>query len=111
MGSTRIDHHHDLLLLDNAPGHFGSPFEIKGIRVEFFPPNCTSWKQPCDQGIINALKTRYKFLYLRDVLSFYELSGDEKATLKAQGGMKRRGSAGVRFGNPAHLLDAAKYVK
>ena len=44
-------------------------------------------------------------------LSFYELSGDEKATLKAQGGMKRRGSAGVRFGNPAHLLDAAKYVK
>ena len=99
-----------LLLLDNAPGHFVSPFERNGIRVEFFPPNCTSWKQPCDQGIIQALKTRYKFLYLRNVLSFYDLCESERAALKAQGGMIRRGSAGVRFGNPAHLLDAAKYL-
>ena len=57
----------DLLLLDNAPGHFNG-LQKDGIQVEFFPLNCTSWKQPCDQGINNALKTRYKFLYVRDVL-------------------------------------------
>jgi DDE superfamily endonuclease len=79
--------------------------------VEHFPPNCTSWKQPCDQGIINALKTRYKFLYLCNVLSFYELNDNEKTALIGQGKKLRRGSAGVRFGNPAHLLDAAKYLK
>jgi hypothetical protein len=44
-----------LLLMDNAPGHFEA-FEQDNIRVAFFPPNCTSWKQPCDQGIIAALK-------------------------------------------------------
>ena len=44
-----------LLLLDNAPGHV-LPFEWDGIRVAFFPPNVTSWKQPMDMGIIAALK-------------------------------------------------------
>jgi DDE superfamily endonuclease len=66
-----------LLLLDNAPGHF-EQFEKYGICVEFSPPNCTSWKHPCDQGTINALKTRYKLLYLRDVLSFYKVNEDKK---------------------------------
>ena len=41
--------------MDNAPGHF-SAFERNNIKVVFFPPNCTSWKQPCDVGIIAALK-------------------------------------------------------
>ena len=35
-----------------------------------------------------------------------------KQALKAQGKSQRRGAAGVEFGNPAHLMDAAmKYVK
>jgi DDE superfamily endonuclease len=66
-----------LLLLHNAPGHF-ERFEKDGIHAEIFLPNCTSWRQPCDQGINNALETRYKFLYLRDVLSFYILNEDKK---------------------------------
>jgi hypothetical protein len=44
-----------LLLMDNAPRHFDA-FECDNIRVVFFSPNCTSWKQPCDMGIIAALK-------------------------------------------------------
>ncbi len=44
-----------LLLLDNALGHFEA-FERNNVRIVFFPPNCTSWKQPCDMGIITALK-------------------------------------------------------
>ncbi|XP_065654629.1 jerky protein homolog-like [Hydra vulgaris] len=50
-----------VLLLDNAPGNFEA-FERNLAKIVFFPPNYTSWKQPCDMGIIAALKTRYKYL-------------------------------------------------
>jgi hypothetical protein len=96
--------------MDNAPGHFDA-FQRDGIRVVFFPPNCTSWKQPCDMGIIAALKKRCKYLYLNDVLSFYDLEPELKEIKRNAGIRLRRGAAGVDFGNPAHLLDAANYVK
>ena len=99
-----------LLLLDNAPGHFDA-FERDCVRVVFFPPNCTSWKQPCDMGIIAALKKRYKYLYLSDVLQFHDLDQEEKERKRELGTRLRRGAAGVAFGRPAHLLDAATYVK
>ncbi len=99
-----------LLLLDNALGHFEA-FERDNVRIVFFPPNCTSWKQPCDMGIIAALKKRFKYLYLKDVLDFYELDEEAKLRKKMQGQRLRRGAAGDAYGNPAHLLDAANYVK
>lgn len=99
-----------LLLMDNAPGHFEA-FERENVKVAFLPPNCTSWKQPCDMGIIAALKKRYKYLYLKDVLEFYELDENSKIHKKEQSKRLRRGAAGVAYGNPAHLLDAAHYVK
>jgi hypothetical protein len=74
-----------LLLLDNAPGHFEA-FERDNVRTVFFPPNCTSWKQPCDMGIIAALKKRFKYLYLKDVLDFYELDEEAKLRKKCRGG-------------------------
>ena len=99
-----------MLLIDNAPGHF--PEFVRGnIKVMFLPPNCTAWKQPCDLGIIAALKKRYKFLYLKDVLEFYELNEDAKKGLKFQEKSQRKGAAGVAYGKPAHLLDAARYLK
>jgi DDE superfamily endonuclease len=99
-----------LLVLDNAPGHFPE-FERDGVRVVFFPPNCTAWKQPCDLGIIAALKKRYKYMYLKSVLSYYDLPEDLKQLKLLAAGNLRRGAAGVEFGNPAHLLDAANFVK
>ncbi len=66
------------LLLDNAPGHFEA-FKRDNVRIIFFPPNCTSWKQPYDMGIIATLKKRFKYFYLKDVIDFYEL--DEEAKL------------------------------
>jgi hypothetical protein len=68
-----------LLLLDNAPGHFEA-FKCDNVSIVFFPPNCTSWKQPCNMGIIIALKKMFKYFYLKDVLDFYEL--DEEAKLQ-----------------------------
>ena len=44
-----------LLLMDNALGHFPA-FERNHVKMVFFLLNCKSWKQPCDMGIIAALK-------------------------------------------------------
>ena len=62
-------------------------------------------------GIISALKKRYKYLYLRDVLEFTELDDTPKEHKWAQGQRLSRGAKGVAYGNPVHLLDAAHYVK
>jgi hypothetical protein len=72
------------MLLDNALRHFEA-FERNNVGIIFFPPNCTSWKQPCDMGIIVALKKRFKYLYLKDVFDFYELDEEVKLRKKMQG--------------------------
>ena len=72
---------HNLVDHDNALGHFGKVFEHNGVQVCFFPPNCTSWKQPNDQGIIAALKKRYKYLNLKEVLNFTDLDEDDARQL------------------------------
>ena len=102
--------HPVLFLLDNAPGHFPA-FERNNIKVVFFPPNCTGWKRPCDMDIIAARKKRYKYLYLKDDLDFYELDENLKARKKEQAKRLPGGAAGVAYGNPAHMLDADQYAK
>jgi hypothetical protein len=62
-------------------------------------------------GIIAALKKRFKYLYFKDVLDFYELDEEAKLRKKMQGRRLQRGVAGVAYGNPAHLLDVTSYVK
>jgi hypothetical protein len=62
-------------------------------------------------GIIIALKKRFKYLYLKDVLDFYELDEEAKLRKKMQGRRLRRGVVGVAYGNPAHMFDATSYVK
>jgi hypothetical protein len=62
-------------------------------------------------GIIAALNKRFKYLYLKDVFDFYELDEEAKLRKKMQGRKLRRCAVGVAYGNLAHLLDAANYVK
>jgi len=62
-------------------------------------------------GIIAALKKRFKYLYLKDVLNFYELDEEAKLRKKMQGRRLRHDAIGVAYGNLVHLLDAASYVK
>jgi len=62
-------------------------------------------------GIIAALKKQYKYLYLKDILDFYELDEQLKQRKRELGKQLRWSGAGVSYGNPAHLLDAASYVK
>ncbi len=51
-----------LLLLDNFSAHECAveSLELKNVRVEFLPPNTTFLGQPCDPGIIYALKGYYR---------------------------------------------------
>ena len=60
-----------LLLLDNAPTHPNSDTIISRdstIKSIFLPPNTTSLIQPLDQGVLVALKKRYRKLLLRKLL-------------------------------------------
>ncbi len=96
--------------MDNAPEHFEA-FESDNVRIVFFPPNCTSWKQPCNMGIIVDLKKRFKCLYFKDVLDFYELDEEAKLRKKMQGRRLQRGVVGVAYGNLTHLLNVVSFVK
>jgi DDE superfamily endonuclease len=94
-----------LLLLDNVPGHFAA-FERQGVTVVFFPPGCTAWRQPCGMEIIATLKKLYMSIYLKNILSFFDLDDETKELKRQEGANLGRGSTGVDFGNPAHILGA-----
>ena len=85
-------------------------FKRQNVTVRLFPPNVTSWKQPCDLGIIGALKKRYKYLYLKDVLTFYTLNEASKNMVLDLSNQLRKGAPGVAHGQPANLFDAAFYI-
>jgi hypothetical protein len=51
--------HNIVLLIDNCTAHVVN-VSLKHIRVIFLPANTTSLIQPCDQGIIRALKAYYR---------------------------------------------------
>ena len=47
------------LFIDNCTAH-PKLQDLQSIQLVFLPPNTTSEIQPCDQGIINALKAHYR---------------------------------------------------
>ena len=60
-----------LLLLDNAPAHPSTETlqsRDGNVKVMFLPPNTTSILQPMDQGILEAMKRRYKKSLLRHLI-------------------------------------------
>ena len=60
-----------LLLLDNAPAHPDSSVLVshdKAITAMFLPPNTTALIQPMDQGVLEALKRRYRRSMLQKIL-------------------------------------------
>jgi hypothetical protein len=60
-----------LLLLDNCPAHanLDSDRIPDCLVIHFFPPNCTSFLQPVDMGMIARLKIGYKAIMLKTLLS------------------------------------------
>ena len=47
-----------LLFIDNAPSH--PDLHFSNVVVRFLPPNTTSFTQPMDQGIIQAMKLKFR---------------------------------------------------
>lgn len=70
-----------LLLVDNCAAHIAIP-RMDNVRVEFFPPNCTSVLQPLDLGIIQTVKVHYRKLLLKKVLLLLEQPDNMKTGLK-----------------------------
>ena len=56
-----------LLIVDNCPAH-PKICGLKSTELIILPPNCPSVIQPCDQGIIHSLKTRYRATFLTNFL-------------------------------------------
>ena len=63
-----------LLLMDNCSAH---PEELKtcdgSVTCMFLPPNTTSLIQPMDQGVLQAMKKRYKRKLLQKVICGQDL--------------------------------------
>ncbi|XP_045178721.2 tigger transposable element-derived protein 4-like [Mercenaria mercenaria] len=59
-----------LLFLDNAPAH--PDFELNNVKLVFLPPNTTALSQPMDQGIIQALKLKFRNRQLSYIVSQME---------------------------------------
>ena len=59
-----------LLLLDNCSAHPPAELLIKNnVCAMYFPPNVTSLIQPCDQGILRSMKSKYKDNFLNNMLA------------------------------------------
>jgi hypothetical protein len=70
-----------ILLLDNCSAHHGLDDGIlpDKLIIIFFPPNLTNRHQPCDMGIIAAIKVGYRLILLRTMLAIFdEENGYEK---------------------------------
>ena len=66
-----------MLFVDNATSHeFDVPTPF--IKVVYLPPNITSLIQPCDQGIIRALKAHYCHQVNRKMLLASEKGEDAR---------------------------------
>ena len=64
-----------ILFIDNAPSH--PKITLDNIKLQFFPPNTTAKTQPMDQGVIQALKLKYR----KRQLQFMIAQMDKEKTL------------------------------
>ena len=55
-----------ILFIDNCSAH--PDVQLSNVKVVFLPPNTTSKLQPCDAGIIQAVKTNYRKSLLRRLM-------------------------------------------
>ena len=73
----KVARRHVLLIIDNCPAH-PKVSNLLNVEVVYLPPNTTSHTQPCDQGIIQAFKQRYRFHLLRKFIDCINSQQDFK---------------------------------
>jgi hypothetical protein len=57
-----------LLFIDHCPAHPPGIIKLRNVEVVYFPANSTSQLQPLDQGVIAALKRKYRKRLIRSLL-------------------------------------------
>ncbi|CAM9967348.1 unnamed protein product, partial [Phaeothamnion confervicola] len=98
-----------LLIMDNCTGHGELADPCGQVKVICLPPNCTAVHQPMDQGIIAALKLRFRTGLLYKKVATLAARGALRAAAKA---MKMpAGPMGLAEGYDPHLLDAMELMK
>ncbi|KAH9104003.1 hypothetical protein LEN26_015144 [Aphanomyces euteiches] len=97
------------LILDNAPGHCQS-IDHPSVEIAFMPPNITARYQPMDQGVIAALKKRYKFKLYEELLRIHDKTNIERESLTKLVLSMKRGTAGVEYGRPPQLRDTIEIL-
>ncbi len=100
-----------ILLLDNCKAHtdLDKSRLPQKLVIPFFPPNCTSFMQPADMGVIAGLKVGYRVLMLKKLLAICDDEELYKDAIEA-GRKARKGCIGLTYCGKAHLLDAAQIV-
>ena len=73
-GRLRRQNRRILLLCDNNCSAHLKNLVFSNIKVVFLPPNTTSILQPCDQGVIQAVKATYRREMCRQVLKVIDTS-------------------------------------
>ena len=104
-------HVNAILILDNCSAHKIDISKIsKKITIKFLPPNVTSRHQPTDMGMIAALKTGYKALFLRQLLEIFDVPGgyEQAAVCRAR---QKKGQKGIQYGGKPHILDCMTMIK
>ena len=104
-------HVNAILILDNCSAHKIDVSKISSrITIKFLPPNVTSRHQPADMGMIAALKTGYKALYLRQLLQIFDVPGGyEQAAVTRR--RQKPGQKGIQYGGKPHILDCMTMMK
>ena len=88
-------------------GHDNCTDPLGQVTIFKFPPNVTSVFQPLDQGIIAAFKAHYKCMLLEKLVS----NAPSFDTLQVMAKQLPAGCAGLEYGNPPHVSDAAQLMK
>lgn len=92
------------LLMDSCSGRDKECIDPTGqVDCFYFPVNTTSIFQPLDQGIISVIKTRYKSLMLAKMVA----ASDNYEELQRIAQTAGNGRRGLKYGCPAHVMDAA----
>ena len=89
------------LILDNAPSHAINLVDAEGqVKIFNLPENTTSIYQPMDAGIIAALKTRYKYDLLVEILARL----DEAPLAREATKDWKKGTRGLQEGMKPNIL-------
>jgi hypothetical protein len=102
---------HCILLLDNCSAHtdLDKSRLLQKLVILFFPPNCTSFMQPADMGMIAGLKVGYRVQMLKKLLAICDDEELYKDAIEA-GQKAQKGCIGLAHCGKAHLLDAAQIL-